>query len=62
MAQYMSYFGALLVLALRYMEENRSSAILATRRSAGVTSEMNLREGVRHMPLPSVNKAAHSWL
>ena len=39
--------------AHRYMEEIGSAAMLATKRSAGVTPEADLR------PLPSVNKAAH---
>ena len=33
--------------------------MLATKRSAGVTPEVNLRECVTHMPLYSSNKAAH---
>ena len=33
--------------------------MVANKRSAGVTPEMNLRECVTHMPLPSSNKAAH---
>ena len=36
------------------------AAMLATKRSAGVTPEVNLMECVTHMPLPSSNKAAHS--
>ena len=46
--------------AHRYVEENSLAAILATKRSAGVTPEVNLRECVRHTSLPSMNKAAHS--
>ena len=46
--------------AHRYVEENGSAAILAAKRSAGVASEVNLREHITHMPPPSVNKAAHS--
>ena len=42
------------------MEENDLAAILAAKRSAGVTPEVNLREHVTHMIPPSVNKAAHS--
>ena len=34
--------------------------MLATKRSAGVTPEVNLKENVTHTPLPNVNKAAHS--
>ena len=33
---------------------------MATKRSAGVVLEVNLREHVICKPLPSVNKAAHS--
>ena len=33
--------------------------MLATKRSAGVTPKVNHRECVTHIPLPSVNKAAH---
>ena len=33
---------------------------LAAKRSAGVTLEVNLRERVTHMPLPSANKTAYS--
>ena len=42
------------------MEETSSAAMLATKRSAGVTPEVNLREHVTHTPPPSANKAAHS--
>ena len=42
------------------MEENGLAAMLATKRSAGVTREVNLREDVICMPPPNVNKAAHS--
>ena len=38
------------------------AAMLAIKRSAGVTPEVNLREGISHTPLPSVNKATHSAL
>ena len=40
----------------RYVEVNGSAAMLATKRSAGVAPEMNLREYVTCMPLSSVNK------
>ena len=43
----------------RYVEEISSAAILATKRSAGVIPEVNLREDVTCTPLPSTNKAAH---
>ena len=46
------------MLAHRYMEENDSAAMLAAKRSAGVTPEVNLREHVTYPP--SVNKAACS--
>ena len=41
------------------MEEIGSAAMLATKRLAGVTPEVNLREHVTYMPLPSMNKAAY---
>ena len=43
----------------RYVEEIGYATMLATKRSAGVTPEMNLRECVTCKPLPSANKAAH---
>ena len=46
--------------AHRYMEEDGMAAMLANKRSAGVAPEVNLRECVTCMPLPSMNKAAHS--
>ena len=46
--------------AHRYGEEIGSAAMLATKRSAGVAPEVNLRECVTHMPLPRTDKAAHS--
>ena len=45
--------------AHRYVEENGSAAMLAAKRSAGVTPEVNLGEHVTCMPLPSMKKAAH---
>ena len=42
----------------RYMEEIGLAAMLATKRLAGFTLELNL--SVIHMPLPSANKATHS--
>ena len=42
------------------MEENGSAAMLAAQRLAGVTPKVNLRECVIHMPLSSMNKAAHT--
>ena len=44
----------------RYVEETISAGMLATKRWAGVTPEVNLRESVICTSLPSVNKAAHS--
>ena len=41
----------------RYVEENHSAAMLAAKSSAGVALEVNLKEHVTHMPLPSANKA-----
>ena len=46
--------------AHRYIEENGSAAMLAAKKWAGVTPEVNLREHVTPMPLPSTNKATHS--
>ena len=44
----------------RYVEENGSAAMVATKRFVGVTLEVNLRKHVTHMSPPSMNKAAHS--
>ena len=45
----------------RYVEETSgSAAMLAAKRSAGVTIDVNFRERVTCMPPPSANKAAHS--
>ena len=44
----------------RYMEGNGSAAMLAAKRLAGVTSEVNLREHVICTPLLSANKGAQS--
>ena len=46
--------------AHRYVEDNGLAAMLATKRSAGVTPEVNLRECAICIPPPSTNKAAHS--
>ena len=46
--------------ARRYVEENGSATMLATKRLVGVTPELNLREHVTCTPPPSANKAAHS--
>ena len=40
----------------------RLAAMLTIKRSAGVTSDVNFREPISYMPLPSANKAAHSGL
>ena len=44
------------MLSHRYLEENGSAAMLAAKRSAGITPEVNLKECVTHMPLSRVNK------
>ena len=46
--------------AQRYVEKNSLAAMLAAKRSAGVTSEGNLQKHITHTPLPTANKAAHS--
>ena len=46
----------------RYVKENGLTAMLATKRSVGVTPEVKLRKCVTLMPLSIVNKAAHSGL
>ena len=46
--------------AHRYVEENSSAAMLATKRSAGVTPEVNFRECVICTPLQSAIKVVHS--
>ena len=43
----------------RYVEENGSTAMLAIKRLAGAVPEVNFREHVTCMPVPSANKAAH---
>ena len=43
------------MLVCKYVEENGSAA---TKRSAGVTLEVNLKEHTSHMPPPSENEAA----
>ena len=44
----------------RYMEENGLTAMLAIKRSVGVTPEVNLRKYVTHICLSSVSKAVRS--
>ena len=44
----------------RYVEENFSAAMMATKRLVGVTPEVNLRECVTYTPQPGVNTAAYS--
>ena len=51
-------FRAPLIPARRYVEENGSVAMLVTKRLAGVTSEVHLRECVTYTPPPGVNKAS----
>ena len=46
--------------ARRYVEENGSSAMLATKKSAGVAPEGDLRECLAQMPPPNGNKGANS--
>ena len=56
-----SQFPAPTMPAHKYMEENDFAVILATKRSAGVALETNLKEHVTYRPIPSVSKAAH-WI
>ena len=42
----------------RYVEENGSTAMLAIKSLAGAVPEVNFREHVTCMPVPSANKAA----
>ena len=45
--------------AHRYVAENDLAAMLATKRSAGVKPEVNLRECIKHIAhMPSMNEAA----
>ena len=46
--------------AYRYLEEIGLAAMLAAKRLAGVTPEVNLKDHVTCMPLASVSKAAQS--
>ena len=46
--------------AHRCVEEISLAAMLAARRLAGVTPEVNLRECVTCIPMTSVNQATHS--
>ena len=46
--------------ACMYVQENSLAAIQAAKRLAGVALEVNLRVHVTCMPLPIMNKAAHS--
>ena len=55
-----SRFRAPPMPAHRYVEEKSLAVILAGKRPAGVTPDLNLGERVTCMPLPSANKAAHS--
>ena len=56
-----SWFRASPMRAHRYVEKNGSAAyMLVTKRSAGVTPEVNLREHITHIPLSNMNKAIHS--
>ena len=44
------------MLAHRYVKQNGSAAMLAAKRSAGVTLEVNLGEHLTHTPLSSANE------
>ena len=55
-----SQFQAPPMPAHRYVEDKSLAAMLATKRSAGVTPEVNLGKCVTHRSPPSVNNAAHS--
>ena len=44
----------------KYLEEIHLAVMPAAKSSAGFAPEVNVREYVKHMPLASVNKAAHS--
>ena len=55
-----SWFWVPPMPACRHVEENGLAAMLATKRLVAVAPEVNLREHVTYMPLPSTNKAAHS--
>ena len=44
----------------RYVEDIDSASMLATKRLTGVAPEVNLKEFVTCMPMPSTNKASHS--
>ena len=44
----------------RYVVENGLVAMLATKRSAGVAPDVNLRGHVTPIPVPSINRFAHS--
>ena len=46
------------MLVHKYVDENGSTAMLDTKRSAGVRAVVNVREGTSCMLLPSVNMAA----
>ena len=46
--------------ARKYVKENSSAVMLATKRSTGVAPEVNLMDRISRMPLPSENKTAHS--
>ena len=45
------------MLVCKYVDENSSAAMLATKKSAGVALKVNLRKHTSRMPLGSVNKA-----
>ena len=48
------------MLVCKYVDENRSDAMLAAKKSAGVAAKVNLIDrGTRVPQPPSVNEAAH---
>ena len=51
-----SWFWAPVMPASRYVLQNGSAAMLATKRLAGIALEVNLREHVTHTPAPNMNK------
>ena len=48
------------MLVRKYVDENGLAVMVAIKRSADVTSEVNLGECTSCTPLPNANKAAHS--
>ena len=46
------------MLVRKYMDEKGSTAMLAVKKSAGVTPEINISECISGTPLQNVNKAS----